>query len=461
MAAKKAIFALWERRSDIGLLGYEIDVETGEWSMNLATIGAGTDSFFEYLLKGHILFGDPDLLYIYGKMKEAVMKHLPDQYGNYRMVQSQSGRVLSGRSDALGAFWPGLLVLEGDIDNALSAFTAFYLRAHKYGDGLLPEAIDLDSRAPVNHDYHLRPELVESAFYLYQATRHPFFKRYAIKMMNAIEARCRTKCGYAGLKIASDAHSKVDRMESFLLSETFKYIYLLLDEEHWLNKDGDAVVFSTEAHPLKIPLGLEPHWPVFRTTLACKRFSGLDYGQVLIQSWNAGLKWKSVDQFLKQFKSNDLNQPASTTPTTLMKYHETAVLPHPNLIHIKGAPLMTATNLTLFAWPGIQDPEYWASIFDGTISSNSSQEITLITRKPSGLVLYDPMFVRYFIEDNKCPSLLEVRHSRVTSAQELIGKYGEDMTRIVYGGLLIRNLKSTVLPDYIFDKLRYDILNVN
>ena len=41
-----------------------------------------------------------------------------------------------------------------------------------------------------------------------------------------------------------------DRMESFFLAETLKYLYLLQDPDSEISLD--TYVFNTEAHPLKI-----------------------------------------------------------------------------------------------------------------------------------------------------------------------------------------------------------------
>ena len=48
-------------------------------------------------------------------------------------------------------------------------------------------------------------------------------------VMNDIEKYCRTECGYAQLSPLTSFH-KENRMESFLLSESLKYLYLLFDE---------------------------------------------------------------------------------------------------------------------------------------------------------------------------------------------------------------------------------------
>ena len=58
--AKRAVVELYKRRSPIGLVGSEIDVETGKWTDPTAGIMGGIDSYYEYLLKASILFGDKD-----------------------------------------------------------------------------------------------------------------------------------------------------------------------------------------------------------------------------------------------------------------------------------------------------------------------------------------------------------------------------------------------------------------
>jgi hypothetical protein len=43
--------ALFDRRSSLGLVGNSMDVETGAWVSRESTIGPGSDSYYEYLLK--------------------------------------------------------------------------------------------------------------------------------------------------------------------------------------------------------------------------------------------------------------------------------------------------------------------------------------------------------------------------------------------------------------------------
>ena len=53
-----------------------------------------------------------------------------------------------------------------------------------------------------------------------------------------------------------------DRMESFFLSETIKYLYLTFDKDNYLNNEGELeYVFTTEGHyyPIKTAYKLKAH----------------------------------------------------------------------------------------------------------------------------------------------------------------------------------------------------------
>jgi mannosidase alpha-like ER degradation enhancer 2 len=49
--ALRALRAIWRNQSAIGLPGNHIDVLTGKWTAVEAGIGAGVDSYYEYLVK--------------------------------------------------------------------------------------------------------------------------------------------------------------------------------------------------------------------------------------------------------------------------------------------------------------------------------------------------------------------------------------------------------------------------
>ncbi len=71
-------------------------------------------------------------------------------------------------------------------------------------------------------------------------------------MLSDLERYTKTECGFVGLR---DVRSKAkgDRMESFFLSETLKYLYLLFDIDNAVNHLDSNAVFSTEGHLLPLP----------------------------------------------------------------------------------------------------------------------------------------------------------------------------------------------------------------
>ena len=72
----RAMRALWKARSDIGLLGNHIDVVKGRWTALEAGIGAGVDSYYEYLVKGSALLGRPELMKMWNEGRAAVEEYL-------------------------------------------------------------------------------------------------------------------------------------------------------------------------------------------------------------------------------------------------------------------------------------------------------------------------------------------------------------------------------------------------
>lgn len=102
--------------------------------------------------------------------------------------------------------------------------------------------------------------------YLYRATSDPFYLEVGEDMLRSIQHSAKTECGYATIKNVKD-HRKEDRMESFFLAETLKYLYLLFDSENFIHNNGreghvlqtpngeciiesGGFVFNTEAHPI-------------------------------------------------------------------------------------------------------------------------------------------------------------------------------------------------------------------
>jgi hypothetical protein len=283
--AKRAFWAIWDRRTSIGLVGAGIDAETGNWISPWTGIGAGIDSFYEYAFKSFVLLSrdnhpnykggdagkDPRMLFepldprqesalafyeAWTEAQAAIKRHVHRgtnfQHPHYIQVDLYTGASRGFWVDALSAFYPGVLALAGHVEEAIETHllqTALWTRFSG-----LPERWNLVNG---NIEGGLgwwvgRPEFIESNYYIYRATEDPWYIYVAEMTLRDIKRRCWTRCGWASIQSVLTGEQQ-DRMESFFLGETAKYLFLTFDPEHPLNKLDGPVVFSTEGHPLTIP----------------------------------------------------------------------------------------------------------------------------------------------------------------------------------------------------------------
>lgn len=259
--AKRALVELYNRRSPIGLVGTNINVETGKWTNTDSHVSAEIDSYYEYLLKCSILFGDKDCREMWEDSIAKVHSYLADESPEmakltrtgkvavgdlwYGHADMNTGKMTATTTGALDAFFPAVLALDGDLNRARALQDSMFLMWQVHG--IEPEVYDYKTGKVVDGGYPLRPEIVESTFYLYRYTRDPKYLAMGKQMFEDFVRHCRTEVAYAGLKsVVSKERS--DYMHSFVLAETFKYFYLLFADEKVL--DLNKVVFNTEAHPV-------------------------------------------------------------------------------------------------------------------------------------------------------------------------------------------------------------------
>ena len=247
--AKRAIVELYKRRSDIGLVGTVIDVNTGQWDNELSHISGMVDSYYETVLKSWLLFDDKDFKEIWKNSIQAINKYLADETESglwYGSADMNSGERKYTRFGALDAFFPAVLALSGDLERAAkledSAFKMWNMH------GIEPEQIDYQKMEVVYKNYVLRPEIIESAYYLYHYTDEPKYLKMGETFYNNLVKYCRADEGYAALRDVT-TKQKEDGMESFFLAETLKYLYLLFAAKETINFEN--TIFNTEAHPIK------------------------------------------------------------------------------------------------------------------------------------------------------------------------------------------------------------------
>ena len=247
--AKRALLELYTRRSKIGLVGSAINVESGRWTDTTSHISGGIDSYYEYLLKASILFDDKDCERMWKSSEQAVDQYLADtSHGGlwYRHVNMNTGKPTSTHYAALDAFFPAVMARSGDLDRARRALESSYKVWTTFN--VEPEEIDYSNFKIIHAGYMLRPEIMESAYYLSSYTKDARYKEMASTFIAGLVRYCKIESGYASLR-SVNSMEKADHMESFFLAETLKYLYLTFASPETL--ELNEVVFNTEGHPIR------------------------------------------------------------------------------------------------------------------------------------------------------------------------------------------------------------------
>eukprot|EP00172_Hildenbrandia_rubra_P001584 Plantae.Rhodophyta-Hildenbrandia_rubra.ctg21434.p1 GENE.Plantae.Rhodophyta-Hildenbrandia_rubra.ctg21434~~Plantae.Rhodophyta-Hildenbrandia_rubra.ctg21434.p1 ORF type:complete len:656 (+),score=68.39 Plantae.Rhodophyta-Hildenbrandia_rubra.ctg21434:355-2322(+) len=254
LAAFNAMDQIWKYRSQANLVGNHIDTTNGMWVAREAGVAGTVDSYYEYMLKGYILFGDERLLDMIRTSFTAIEKYLA--HGPwYLNADYETRQFTSLYQSSLAAFFFGLQIMDGEIDSAIASIRAHYTAWRRYG--CLPEGYVPYTKKPMEGqiNYPLRPELIESTFYAHWATNDSSWIAIARNMMYSIEKLAKTECGYARIRNVA-THDLEDWMDSFFLSETTKYLYLVFSENHWIR--SGKFVLTTEAHPLLVTTWTPP-----------------------------------------------------------------------------------------------------------------------------------------------------------------------------------------------------------
>jgi ER degradation enhancer, mannosidase alpha-like 2 len=247
--AKRALVEVYNRRSAIGLVGSSINIETGKWIDTVSHISGGIDSYYEYLLKCSILFQDKDCERMWQSSIAALNQYVADPTPTglwYAQVDMNTGKRISTHYGALDAFFPAVLALSGDLTRAEQLQDSSYKMWTTFG--VEPEEFDYTTMKVTYPGYELRPEIIESTYYLYFFTGLPRYLDMGNTYADSLEKYCKTDAGFAAL-VNVETKQKRDDMESFFLAETLKYLYLLYAPKSTL--DLHKVVFNTEAHPMQ------------------------------------------------------------------------------------------------------------------------------------------------------------------------------------------------------------------
>uniref|UniRef100_A0A8C4EMF8 alpha-1,2-Mannosidase n=1 Tax=Dicentrarchus labrax TaxID=13489 RepID=A0A8C4EMF8_DICLA len=253
-----------------GLYPNYLNPRTGRWGQHHTSVGGLGDSFYEYLLKAWLMSDktDTEARKTYDDAIEAIERHLiRKSNGGLTFIGEWKNGHLERKMGHLACFAGGMFALgaDGSPDDKAGHYLQLGAEiAHTCHESydrtvlkLGPEAFKFDSGLEAvavrqNEKYYiLRPEVIETYWYMWRFTHDPKYRQWGWEAAQAIDKYCRVSGGFSGVKdVYSSNPTYDDVQQSFFLAETLKYLYLLFSSDDLMPLE--SWVFNTEAHPLPV-----------------------------------------------------------------------------------------------------------------------------------------------------------------------------------------------------------------
>lgn len=262
-----------------GLVPIFINANTGQFRNHATiTLGARGDSYYEYLLKQWLQTGktinylrEDYLSGIAGTQKHLVKRTAINKYLFIAELVG-ANRELTPKMDHLTCYLGGTLALgvhhglpTDHMDLANEIVKTCYQTYAIQPTFLAPEITyfniqnvngqkSMDMYVKMNDAHNLlRPEFIESLFYMWYFTGNKTFQDWGWQIFQAFENYTKVDKGYTSIGNVRSVYNTLqkDMTESFWFAETLKYLYLLFDDTRQLI-DLDRWVFNSEGHPLPI-----------------------------------------------------------------------------------------------------------------------------------------------------------------------------------------------------------------
>ncbi|RZF37766.1 hypothetical protein LSTR_LSTR012481 [Laodelphax striatellus] len=261
-----------------GLVPIFINPNTGQFhSYTDIKLGARGDSYYEYLLKQWIQTGKTidflknDYLEAVEGIKKWLVRRTPKSDLVFIGELKGGTHDFVPKMDHLVCYLPGTLALgyhhglpEDHLKLAADLMETCYQTYAQRPTFLAPEISFFSFQGGGNvrddiyvksNDAHnlLRPEFIESLWYMYQITGNTTYQDWGWNIFKAFEKYTKVAHGFTSIGNVNNVRDTKprDMMESFFLSETIKYLYLLFSNDRKL-LDIDKYVINSEAHPLPI-----------------------------------------------------------------------------------------------------------------------------------------------------------------------------------------------------------------
>ncbi|CAL8076213.1 unnamed protein product [Calicophoron daubneyi] len=231
------------------------------WCDESAGLASLADSFYEYLLKEWIRTNHRDTVarVMYDEGIQALLTHDVFRYSKRGHLYLCPFRSVNCKMEHLACFAGGMLALGAAnisdpwFDRGKNVTETCRLSYASSRTHLGPESFTYSvasETVPVARHNLLRPETVESYFYLWRLTKDSKYRDWAWDLAVALENYSRTPDGYAGLRNV-DVPGQLDGVQqAYFLAETLKYLYLIFSEDTLLPLN--RWVFNTEAHPFPV-----------------------------------------------------------------------------------------------------------------------------------------------------------------------------------------------------------------
>ncbi|KAJ7402645.1 Mannosyl-oligosaccharide 1,2-alpha-mannosidase IA [Pitangus sulphuratus] len=225
-----------------GLYPNYLNPRTGRWGQHHTSVGGLGDSFYEYLLKAWLMSDkmDTEARKMYDDAIEAIEKHLiRKSNGGLTFIGEWKNGHLERKMGHLTCFAGGMFALGADGSRDDKAGHYLQLGAeiahtcHESYDRttlkLGPEAFKFDGGVEAvavrqNEKYYiLRPEVIETYWYMWRFTHDPKYRQWGWEATQAIDKYCRVSGGFSGVKdVYSSSPTYDDVQQSFFLAETLK-----------------------------------------------------------------------------------------------------------------------------------------------------------------------------------------------------------------------------------------------
>ncbi|KAJ7159697.1 glycoside hydrolase [Mycena filopes] len=304
--AEKVMSVVNAARLPSNLAPITMNINDGSFTQSEIRLGSRGDSYYEYLLKQYLQTDRTEPVYL--KMYEGAMQGIYDHLVHKTAIKRHTYIAelmpkgadwkttwdLNHKQDHLVCFLAGSLMLGATTAGARRTPVSVppnmgelskigqrdwntgvellegCMATHDTATGLSPEIVQFQRSpeqpgrdwhikgskpgGPASYDarYMLRPETVESLFIAYRLTGRQRYRDYAWRIFSAIEKHCKLEGGgYATVLDVDTLPARLDdKQETFFLSETLKYLFLIFADERVLPLD--EYVLNTEAHPLRV-----------------------------------------------------------------------------------------------------------------------------------------------------------------------------------------------------------------